>query len=83
MDNVRTSRALIQPGVHPIAVKLDFVEPVGSVRRRVDQFDGLRLDPRRQSDGLGAPPPPAQSHHRAGTVMPAAPRRVTGNPQIR
>jgi len=51
-------RAPIQPRPHPVAVELDFMEPLGPVRRRVDQFGELRLNRRRQSGGLGAQPPP-------------------------
>ena len=47
-------RAPIQPGMHPIAVKFDVVQPLRSVGRLVDELRQLRLYPRWQSRGLVA-----------------------------
>ena len=38
-------RAPVQPGVHPVAVEFDFVEPVWPVGRLVDDLGELRFDP--------------------------------------
>jgi hypothetical protein len=35
----------IKPGVHPVAVEFDFMQPVGAVRCGLDERRQLRLDP--------------------------------------
>jgi hypothetical protein len=46
--------AAIQPGMHPVPVELDFVQPCGPFRRLVDQFGELRFDPVRRRSRRGA-----------------------------
>ena len=47
-------RAPIEPGVHPISVELDLVQPLGPIRRRVDQPSELRFDPTGERGRLDA-----------------------------
>jgi len=44
--------ASIEPGVHPVAVKLDFMKPVGPVRSLFDERRELRFDPDGQRGSL-------------------------------
>jgi hypothetical protein len=37
--------APVQPGMHPIAVEFDFMEPNRPFRRLVDELGELRFDP--------------------------------------
>ena len=53
----------VQPGVHPVAVEFDFMEPVWPVGRLVDQSGELRFDPARERRCLGAPPVVERSRH--------------------
>ena len=46
-------RAMIEARMHAVAVELDFVQPVGPVRRLIDKLGELRPYPFRQS-GRGA-----------------------------
>jgi len=48
-------RAAVQPGVHPVAVEFEFMQPLRPFRRLVDQFGELRFDPTRERRFLGAP----------------------------
>ena len=48
-------RATVQPGMHPIAVEFDFVEPLRPFRRLVDEFGELRFDPTGERRRFGAP----------------------------
>ena len=41
----------IEPGMHSIAVHFDLMEPVGTVRRGLDEHRELGLDPDRQRAG--------------------------------
>jgi hypothetical protein len=40
--------ASVQPGMHPVTVEFDFMEPLGPVRWRVDQFGELGFQPFRE-----------------------------------
>jgi hypothetical protein len=48
-------RAAVQPGMHPVSVEFEFVQPLRPFRRLVDQFGELRFDPGRQRRRFGAP----------------------------
>ena len=48
-------RAPVEPGMHPVAVEFDLVQPIRPVRRVVDQFGELRFHPIRQRRRFGAP----------------------------
>ena len=47
-------RATIEPRMHAVAVELDLVQPLWSVRRLVDERGQLRPDPFRQTGRAGA-----------------------------
>ena len=51
----KPDRAPVQPGVHPVAVKFKFVQPLVSIRWLIYQFGQLRFDPGWQRRRLGAP----------------------------
>jgi hypothetical protein len=68
-------RAVIEAGMHAVAVEFDFVQPVGPVRGLVDELDELRLDPFQQGARGGAPsrsicPPFDLEAYRAGYLTP-------------
>src|ERR1700751_3207670 len=60
--------APIQPGMHPIAVEFDLMQPFGPVLWLVDQFGKLRFDPTRPRCRLGAPPSAKRSCHVLGVI---------------
>jgi hypothetical protein len=66
--------AAVEPGVHAVAVELDFVQPLRPVRRRVDELGQLRPDPFRQS-GSGAAPACYRPRH-AGSANSLLRRRM-------
>jgi hypothetical protein len=45
---------MIEARMHAVAVELDFVEPIGSVRRLVDKLGQLWADPLRQTGRIGS-----------------------------
>ena len=48
-------RTPVQPGMHPVPVVFDFVKPLGSFRRLVDQFGQLWFEPTGEGRCFGAP----------------------------
>jgi len=44
--------APVQPGMHPVAVEFDFMQPLRSVGWLVDELGALRFDPIRQRSRL-------------------------------
>jgi len=56
-------RAPVEPGMHPVSVELDLVEPLRPIGRLVDQSGELRFDPGRQRRRLGAPLSNNRSRH--------------------
>jgi hypothetical protein len=56
-------RAPVQPGMHPVAVVFDFVQPLRPFGRRVHQFGELRFDPAGERCRLGAPGSGERSIH--------------------
>ena len=77
-------RAAVEPGMHPVAVEFDFVQPLGPVWRLVDQFGELRFDPGGQRRRFGAPscgrPCPVRRHDRPFPQIDFGPNRFTGSP---
>jgi len=59
----KPDRAAVQPGMHPVAVEFEFVQPFRSVRRLVDKLGELRFDPGRQRHRFGAAPSAERSRH--------------------
>src|SRR6516165_1965520 len=59
--------------MHPVAVELDFMEPVRPVGRLIDQSGELRFDPVGERRCLGAPPLVERSRHVPATTR-ALPR---------
>ena len=53
----------VEPGVHPVAVVFEFVQPLRPVGRSVDQLRELRFHPSRQRRCLGATPSAERSRH--------------------
>jgi hypothetical protein len=49
IGTTRVIVAAVEPGMHAVAVELDFVQPLVAFPRRVDQLGELRRDPFRQS----------------------------------
>jgi hypothetical protein len=41
----QADRGPVQPGMHPVAVEFDFVQPLRPIGRLVDQLGELRFDP--------------------------------------
>src|SRR5215831_15917546 len=77
----QADRAPVQPGMHPVTVEFDFVQPIRPIRRLVDQLGELRFDPTRKRCRLGATPSSKRSRHvlrhgapvtadRSGPVLP-------------
>jgi hypothetical protein len=58
--------APLQPGMHPVAVEFDFMQPLRSVGWLVDELGELRFDPIRQRGRL--------------RPLPSQQRRVTSKP---
>jgi hypothetical protein len=56
----------VEPGVHPVPVVFDFVQPFRPIRRLIDEFGELRFDPIRQHRRFGAPPSVERSCHVLG-----------------
>jgi hypothetical protein len=48
--------ALVQPGMHPVAVEFDFMQPVRSLRRVIDQLGELRFHPGQERRRFRAQP---------------------------
>jgi hypothetical protein len=43
---------MVETRMHAVAVEFDFVQPLGPVRRRVDELPQLRPDPLRQTGAI-------------------------------
>jgi hypothetical protein len=56
-------RAPVQPGMHPVAVEFDFVQPVRSFRRLVDEFGELRFHPTGERQRFRERPSRERSDH--------------------
>ena len=56
-------RAAVEPGMHPVAIVFDFVQPFRSIGRLIDEFGKLRFHPSWQRRRLGATPSAERSRH--------------------
>jgi hypothetical protein len=61
-------RAPVQPGMHPVPVEFDLMQPVRSFRRLVDEFGQLWFDPTGERRRFDAPVPGERSRHSSGTI---------------